>query len=233
MKLFEPEAILRFLPKLLTALPVTLGIVLIASAAGLLLGLLLALSRVERLPVLSQLAAVMVSFLRGTPVLVQMFIVYYGLPLLLNTVGVNIFSWDKIIFIYITYSLNCAAFFSESIRSAVLAVPKGQRDAAAASGLSRAQAYRRIILPQSAVIALPSVGMTLTGLLQDSSLAFSLGILDVMGRANALGAVTSRVLEAYAAAAILFIALTIVFEQAFRGVQRKLAPQNHIAKGTA
>jgi L-cystine transport system permease protein len=220
MRMFEPRFIPEFLPKLLAALPVTLLIVLIATVAGLLLGLLLALARLEKLPGLSQFSAAAVSFLRGTPVLVQLFLVYYGLPVLLKAMGVDIMRWDKIIFVYVTYSLNSAAFFSEILRAAVLAVPRRQWDAAFSVGLTRAQTYRRVVLPQSVRIALPSVGMTITGLLQDSAVAFSLGILDVMGRARTLGTITSRALEAYAAAALLFIVLTLTLERVFQFFNR-------------
>jgi L-cystine transport system permease protein len=106
----------------------------------------------------------------------------------------------------------------------VLAVPKAQWDAAAACGLTRAQSYRRVVLPQSARIALPSLGMSVTGLLQDSSLAFSLGILDVMGRARTLGALTGRVIETYLAAAVLFVVLTILLEQLFRLIEKRGMP---------
>ncbi|MDR3313711.1 MAG: ABC transporter permease subunit, partial [Oscillospiraceae bacterium] len=118
MKLFEPRFIPEFLPKLLTALPLTLAIVGIATVAGILLGLLMAVARLERTPVLAQISAVLVSFLRGTPILVQLFLVYYGLPLLLLLVGIDVMRAEKILFVYVTYSLNSSAFFSESIRSA-------------------------------------------------------------------------------------------------------------------
>ncbi|MDR1733796.1 MAG: ABC transporter permease subunit [Oscillospiraceae bacterium] len=225
--MFDASYILTFLPKLLESLPVTLGLVGVATAAGLLLGLLFALARLEKLPVLAEASTVLISFLRGTPVLVQMFVVYYGLPLLLQGIGIDILRWDKIIFIYITYALNASAYFSEGIRAAVLAVPARQWDAAAACGLTKGQSYRRVILPQALPIAIPSLGMTFTGLLQDSSLAFSLGILDVMGRAKTLGALTSRALEAYAAAAVIFIILTLLsnagFHTAGRSRKRKEA----------
>jgi L-cystine transport system permease protein len=218
---FDWNNAIYFLPKILGALPVTLSIVLVATAGGLVLGFLLALARIERVPVMRRLCAVFVSFVRGTPIIIQMFIVYYGLPFALLGLGIDITRWDKIYFIYITYGINTGAYFSEIIRSAILSVPRSQKDAASAIGLTKTQAYFRIILPQSAVIALPSLGTAVTSLLQDTSLAFSLGVLDVIGRVRALGALTSRILEGYIAAAAVFVVLTIALEKAFGRLEEK------------
>jgi L-cystine transport system permease protein len=220
-KFFVWENVFFFLPRVVSSLPTTLLIVLVATVLGLFIGLLLAFARLEKIPLLSQVSRVLVSFIRGTPILIQMFIVYYGLPMLLLRWGINITRWDKIYFIYITYGINTGAYFSEIIRSAVLSVPKAQKDAAAAIGLTRLQAYVRIIIPQSLVIAVPSLGTSITSLLQDTSLAFALGILDVIGRVRALGAITSRILEGYVVAALVFIALTITLEKLFGFIEVK------------
>jgi L-cystine transport system permease protein len=223
-RFFSWNNVLYYLPRVVSALPTTLLIVLVATVSGLVLGLLLAFPRLERVPVLRQICTVFVSFIRGTPILIQMFIVYYALPMLLMRVGINITRWDKIYFIYITYGINTGAYFSEIIRSSILSVPKAQKDAAAAAGLTKAQAYYRIIIPQSAVIAIPSLGTSITMLLQDTSLAFSLGILDVIGRVRALGAITSRVLEGYIVAAVMFIILTIMLEKGFAYLEARAMP---------
>jgi L-cystine transport system permease protein len=218
---FRWENFVYFLPKVLSALPVTLRIVGVATAAGIVLGLAAALARIERIPVAQQCCRFYVSFIRGTPIIIQMFIVYYGLPVLLLKAGIDITRADKIWFIYITYGINSGAYFSEIFRSAILAVPKSQWDAAAAFGLTTAQAYRRIILPQSAAIAIPAFGTAMTGLLQDTSLAFALGILDVIGRVRALGALTSRILEGYVAAACVFVVLSLALEKLFGGIEKR------------
>jgi L-cystine transport system permease protein len=224
-KFFELKNILYFLPRVVSALPTTLLIVAVATLMGLILGLVLAFLQLEKVPVLKQICQVYVSFIRGTPILVQMFIVYYALPMLLSPLGINITRWDKIYFIYLTYGMNTGAYFSEIIRSAILAVPKAQKDAAAAAGLTKLQAYIRIIIPQSVVIAIPSLGTSMTSLLQDTSLAFALGILDVIGRVRALGALTSRILEGYVVAAVIFIVLTIILEKFFGYVESKTRHQ--------
>jgi L-cystine transport system permease protein len=222
---FTWKNVIFFMPRVFSALPVTLLIVLVATLSGLVLGLLLAFPRLEKIPILSQFCQVSVSFIRGTPILIQMFIVYYALPMLLLQIGINITRWDKIYFIYITYGINTGAYFSEIIRSSILSVPVSQWDAAAAAGLTRIQAYRRIIIPQSAVIAIPSLGTSITSLLQDTSLAFALGITDVIGRVRALGAITSRILEGYVVAALIFIALTVILEKFFGYIETKTRHQ--------
>ncbi|MDR0883464.1 MAG: amino acid ABC transporter permease [Oscillospiraceae bacterium] len=216
------DTLVYFFPKLLAKLPLTISIVLVATVFGLLLGLALALARLERVPVLRQASGVLVSFLRGTPIIVQMFLVYFGLPLVLQTVGVDIRDWDKIWFVYLTYSLNAAAFFSEILRSSIGAVPKAQWDAAAGCGLTRAQTYRRIVLPQSVAIALPATGMTITGLLQDTSLAFMLGIVDVIGQVKAMGSITGHLLEGYIVAAFFFVVLSLLLERLFHRAEKKV-----------
>ena len=223
---FNISLVFKYLPQLLSRLHITLLIVLSATVIGLFLGVILALFRLYRIPVLNQIAIVYISFMRGTPILVQMFIVYYGLPMLLMKIGININRWDKLYFVIITYGLNAAAFNAEMIRAAIISIPEGQAEAAYSIGMTKLQAFSRIIAPQSVIIILPTLGITLIGLLQDTSLAFTLGILDVMGKVNAIAANTYRSLEGYVSAAIIFFVLSILLEQIFSIVEKKL----HIQK---
>ena len=113
---FSWQLIFEYFPNILSALPVTLMIVGVSTIIGLLLGSAIAFIRVEQIPLLSHISAVFVSFIRGTPILVQLYVVYYGIPMLMQVIGIDVGSWDKIIFIYITYGLNTAAFQSEILR---------------------------------------------------------------------------------------------------------------------
>jgi len=218
---FKWEYVVSLFPKVLSALPTTLLIVLFATLIGAAVGLLIAYLRIEKVPVLNQISIVYVSFVRGTPILVQMFIVFYGLPSLLGSMGIDLSQWDKIYFIYITYGLNTAAFFSEIFRSAILNVPASQYEAAASIGLTKGQTYRRVLIPQASKIAMPSLGASIINLLQDTSLAFSLGILDVMGKVQTLGALYYRVMEGYFIAAVIFVILSIGLEQLFGVLEKK------------
>jgi len=221
-QLFDYKLIFKYFPLILSRLHITLIIVILALAIGLVLGILLAMFRLYKIIILNQLSMFFVSFNRGTPILVQLFIVYYGLPLLLQQVGININRWDKLIFVIITYALNAAAFLSEIIRASISSVPTGQSEAAYSIGLTRIQTFFRIIVPQAVVIALPSLGVNVIRLLQDTSLAFSLGILDVIGKVRSIGSSTYHTMEGYVGAAIIFIALSILLERIFSLIEKRL-----------
>jgi L-cystine transport system permease protein len=206
--------------------PVTLLIVVVAMSAGLFLGMVVTFFRIERIPFLKELSVVFVSFIRGTPMLVQLFVVYYGLPVLFMIFGVNILRVNRLFFVFVTYSLNSAAFLSEIFRSAIGSINKSQWDAASSIGLTRMQIYFRVIIPQSVVIAIPSVGVFLSALLQDTSLAFAIGVVDIVGKITALGAVLGHSLEGFAIAAVIFIALSFGIERAFALLEKKTRTQN-------
>jgi L-cystine transport system permease protein len=225
MPRFDFKLLVEFFPAILAALPVTLKLVGVAASFGLLFGVLMAVLRIERVPVLSEVAAFLVSFMRGTPVFIQMFVIYYGLPILLLPLGINIMRADKMLFIYIAFSLNASAFFSEIVRSAILAVPPVQWDAALAIGHSKLQSYLRIIAPQAVVIAIPSVGVMVVGLLQDTALTIVMGVWDVLGRAQALGRHSFHFMEAYIDAAIIFVVLSFAIRKAFAYIEKKTQTQ--------
>jgi L-cystine transport system permease protein len=211
--MFDPSLILEYFPKILSRLHITLAIVLLATVAGIILGTALAVVRLGKVPVVNQLAALFVSFQRGTPILVQLFVVYYGLPILLKSfLHVDINHWDKLVFVIVTYGLSAAAFFSETIRSAITSIPKSQREAAYSVGMTGRETFFRIIAPQAVKIAIPGLGVGIISLLQDTSLAFSLGVVDVMGKVKSLGNATYHNLEGYIGAAIIFIALNYILQ---------------------
>jgi L-cystine transport system permease protein len=230
MPKFDFALLIEFFPAIFSALPVTLKLVGVAASLGLLFGVLMAVVRIERVPVLRQAAAFLVSFMRGTPVFIQMFVIYYGLPILLLPLGINIVRADKMLFIYIAFSLNASAFFSEIARSAILTVPHEQWDAALAIGHSKFQSYLRIIAPQAVVIAIPSAGVMFVGLLQDTALTVVMGVWDVLGRAQALGRHSFHFLEAYIDAAIIFIVLSFAIQQVFSNIEKKTQTKKNLGK---
>lgn len=226
-KLFDPKLIIEYLPQLLSRLHITLLIVILATLIGILLGSVLALIRVHKVLGLNQVVAIYISFMRGTPILVQMFIVYYGLPEILLNLGIDINSWDKLFFVIITYGLNTSAFMAEVMRAAITSISKGQSEAAYSVGLTKIQTFIRIIAPQAFIVALPSFSTTMVGLLQDSSIAFALGIIDVMGKAQTIGARTYHTLEGYIGAAMIFLLLGILLEQGCCMIEKKFYIRNH------
>lgn len=222
-KLFQWEYVIKYFPKLMAALPTTLGLVVGAAVIGTIVGFLLAFVRIERIPILRQISTILTSFLRDTPVLIQLFLVYYALPILLWQVfGINVNSWNRLIFVIIAFGLNTAGLFSEIFRGAVLSVPNSQRDAARSIGMTKRQMYQRIILPQTIRVILPPYGTVLVGLLQDTAVAFTLGIIDIMGKVKSLGALYYHTLEGYFDAALIFIVLSILIEQLFAFLDARL-----------
>jgi len=225
--IFDVESVFIYLPRLLSKLPVTLAIVVMATLVGILVGMILAYFRINRTPILNEATILYTSFVRGTPIIVQMFLVYYGLPILIGLFGININRWDKLFFVIVTYALNTAAFHAEIFRAAIVSVPIGQTEAAYSVGLSRLQTFRRIVAPQAVLIAIPNVGTAIATLLHDTSLAFTIGIIDVMGEVKAIGGNTNRMLEGYVGAAIIFLVLATILEKSFGKIERNFAVKRH------
>lgn len=223
--LFSFDRFLSAIPQILPYLSVTFGLVLAATLLGSVLAFFIALIRLKRTPVLFQVCSVYISFMRGTPMLVQLFLILYGLPLLLNPIlGINIArEWDVIYFGAITFILNQGAFLSSIFYAAIKAVPKGQFEAGYSVGLTTAQNYRRIILPQAVRTALPPFGVDLVGLFQNVSLVFAIGVIDIMGRARSIGAATTHALEAYLFVALLYIIISLGVRFLFAKLDRKLS----------
>lgn len=221
---FSFQRVIEYFPKVLSRLPVTINIVLVSISIAMVLGTCIAIVRIKKIMILNQLAAIYVSFVRGTPILVQLFLVYYGMPLLIaGIVGSNITSdWNKLIFVYIAYGLNEAGFLSEHIRAAILSVPVGQAEAGYSIGLSTSQTFSRIIAPQAFRVLLPGFSAMLVGLLPATSLAYMLGVMDMMGKVKAIGTVTFHTLEGYFSAAIIFVVASFILEQVFNRLLKRL-----------
>jgi His/Glu/Gln/Arg/opine family amino acid ABC transporter permease subunit len=216
------------IPSLLKVLPVTLNITLVSMALALLLALATALVRIYRLPVLRQLAALFVSFTRGTPLLVQIFLAYYGLPKVLNHLedrygwSLDVSGIPAIAFIYFAFTLNVGAYSSETIRAAIEAIDKGQMEAALSVGMTRWQGMRRIVLPQALTIALPSLGNTAIGLLKDTSLAFLISVVELMGEAKIQGARGLQFFEVYVVVALIYWVVCIGIERVVAVLERRV-----------
>ena len=197
-KLFAWDRFYENIPKILPYLSVTFSIVVYATVFGVLLGMVIVLVQIKKIPGLSQLVKVYVSFMRGTPMLVQLMLVYYGIPALLDPVlGTRINrEWGAVNFAYVTFILNQGAFLSAIFYSAITSIPYGQTEAGLSAGLTEFQTFYRIVLPQMVKTALPPFGSDLVGLFQNSSLVFLIGVTDIMGRAKTIGTATKHVLEA-------------------------------------
>ncbi|MBR6358059.1 MAG: amino acid ABC transporter permease [Lachnospiraceae bacterium] len=197
-------------------MPITLG----AFALSVILGLLLAVVQVANIKGLKQFASFYIWIFRGTPVIVQLFIIFFGLPY----VGIVIEAVPAAI---IGFGLNLAAYNAESIRAAILAVPKGQTEAAYLVGLTYPQLMRRIVIPQAARVAFPSLWNNLISLVKDTSLAASITVVELFTRAQQVAARTYEPLAMYLEAAFIYLIFCTVLTWIQHIVERKMVWQSH------
>lgn len=173
---FDFNYMLSLMPILFGYLGVTLNMALWGLLFSLIIAVFIALIRVYRIPVLNQLAQVYISFFRGTPLLVQLFLLYYGLPQVFPIfIGLDAFSAAVI-----GLSLHFAAYKAESIRAAINGIDRSQMEASLSIGMTELQAMRRVILPQATRIALPSLMNYFIDMIKSTSLAFTLGVAEIM-----------------------------------------------------
>nr|WP_083061251.1 ABC transporter permease subunit [Mycolicibacterium bacteremicum] len=191
------------------ALTMTIPLTIISFAIGLVLALGVALARLSSNVVLSNIARFYISIIRGTPLLVQLFIVFYALP----EFGVKIDPFPAAV---IAFSLNVGGYAAEIIRSAILSVPKGQWEAAETIGYNYTGALRRIILPQATRVAVPPLSNTLISLVKDTSLASTILVTELLRQAQIVAAPTFEFFALYGTAAIYYwvICLVLSFGQA-------------------
>ena len=184
-------------PLLLKGAGYTVLLSVIGMGVGLVIGFGLALMRLSRTRVLRWPAAVYVSAIRGTPLLVQLFLIYYGLPQL----GIEL---PPLLAAGIGFSINIGAYAGEILRSAISAVDKGQWEAASVLGMSRGQALRRVILPQAARTAVAPLANSFISLVKDTSLAATIQVPELFRQAQLITARTYEIFTMYLAAAALY-----------------------------
>lgn len=228
MEILDLNFMMQCVPEIvLKGAPVAIKIGIISFAFGLIIGLIAALVRIYNVPVFKQLAALYISFFRGTPLMVQILIIYYGIPVLLRAVNVkygtsiDISSISAITYMYVVYSFNVGAFLSESIRSSILSVPRGQIEAGYSIGMKTPMVLLRVIIPQAMTVALPNFGNTFIGLLKDTSLAFVASVPEILGRAKIIAGRTSMFFEAYIVAALVYWVLCLLLEQLLRLLEKR------------
>ncbi len=230
LSFFKWKYVFNQIPDILKYFPTTLLIVLGALLISLILGLLLAIVRVKKIIVLEQIAKFYISIIRGTPLLVQILLVYYAVSLTLRNVvpNFNVSTIKPISYAIISLGLYQAAYTSEIIRGALESVNKGEIEAAQASGMTYAQTLRRIIIPEALELALPGLVNTLIGLLKGTSLVFSIGVIDMYAEAKIIAGRSFRYLEGYVALAIIYWILTIIIEQVAKIIEDAVRIPNQV-----
>lgn len=203
---FNWEYFFDTLPYVASKLNITLSLTVISAVFSLVIGMIFALISYYKVKGLSQLLKVWVSFIRGTPVATQLFFFYYGLANLSSL----ILNMSPTVAVAVIMSLNMGAFVSETIRGSLISVDEGQREAAMSLGMSGWQMTIRIVIPQAIRVALPPLFNDLINLFKMSSLAFLVGVRDVMGAAKIEGANTFQFFECYACVMLIYWVITLI-----------------------
>lgn len=232
---FSPVQIWNSFLKIIPYAGVTFGVVLGTIILSTALAILLFIQKKSEKRFVRAIAEGYINIIRCTPSIVLLFIVYYGIPkIALGLFDIDLNFSSKIIYVIISLSLLYSATLSEVIRSAYLALGLAQYEAALSVGLSPWQAVWRIMIPQGLVIALPNLGNSLISLFKEGSLAFTIGLIDMMGAGNLIisrnyGAYS---LETYIALAVIYWLLTIIIEQTFLRLEKHFSrgrEENHAA----
>lgn len=203
-----------FLPMLKAGLEYTIPLALISFALGLILALLTALARISNFKPLVLIAKFYVWIIRGTPLLVQLFIIFYGLP----AAGVTL---DALTAGVIGFTLSVGAYNSEVIRAAILSIPKGQWEAAYSVGMTNKQALRRVILPQAARVSIPPLANSFISLIKDTSLAATITVTEMFQIAQRITASTYEPLWLYIEAAIIYLMFCTVLSMFQQRIEKR------------
>lgn len=193
----------------------TIPLAIVSFAIGLVIALVVALMRLSKVRVVSSIARFFVSVVRGTPLLVQLFVIFYGLP----SIGLLIPSWPSAV---IAFSLNVGGYASEVIRAAILAVPRGQWEAGQMIGMSHRQTLARIILPQAARVSVPPLSNTFISLVKDTSLASLILVTELFAQAQKVAAFSGEFMLLYLEAALVYWVICLVLSTAQSRVERRL-----------
>jgi polar amino acid transport system permease protein len=198
---------------------VTLQLTAVSGPLGILLGILVALSKLSRFMFLRWAADFYIWVLRGTPLLVQVMFAYYALPASLELSEFNA--------AVLALALNVGAYNAEAIRSGILAVHKGQTEAARSLGLSPFQTFRDVVFPQAFRVALPPLVNNVVALLKDSSLAYVIGVVELSNIANRVRAESFEPIPVFITIALIYLVMTTIMTQISDAIERQLDVERH------
>lgn len=219
----------------LSGVPITLLVTIVALLIALPLGFLLALTRINQVPILNWFSRIYVSFVRGTPIIIQIFIVYASVPLILSlffekyNININVYNINPIWYAFIVFSFSTTAILIEVFRSALSTVNKGQLEAAQSVGLSNFQAYRRIVIPQALVVALPNICTATVNLIKATSLGYAMSLQEITLKAKVAANVGYNYVEAYIDIFLVYIILCSLVEYGFKIYEKRLRRYKYVS----
>lgn len=226
---FALEALLTIIVK---GLPISLLIVFLTVVISMPLAFLVGLLRYKRVRVITPLFTVLISFFRGVPLMVLIFLLYNALPNTMTVLGkrygwsVDFYNINQIWFATLICCTFTIAIMSEIFRSALAAVQNNQLEAAHSVGLSSFQAYIHIIIPQALVSAIPNLGNNIINLFKGTALVFYMGVLDIMGTAKTLAGLNYNYLEAYVDVFIVYVVICFIMQKLFEYLEKRLNVYN-------
>jgi His/Glu/Gln/Arg/opine family amino acid ABC transporter permease subunit len=217
------DTILKAMPVLLQGAAITLMLAAFGTVLGMIAGTLLGIARLSSAKPVSFLARCYIDFVRGTPLLVQIFIIYFGLPVLAKSLGFT-FSLNQLSAAVLALTLNSAAYLAEIIRGGIQSIESGQREAAESLGLGAVETMTYVIFPQAFRRMIPPLGNEFITLLKDTSLVAVIGFEEVFRRGQLIVAQNYRPFEIYTAVALVYLVLTLLSSQFFERLEKWMNP---------
>jgi polar amino acid transport system permease protein len=226
--IFDFGLVFTQIPRVLKYLPITLEIAVVSSFFSLFVGFLVAMIKIRKIRILNQIASFYVSFTRGTPIIVQLYLTYFGIPMLFQYLNIT-YGFDlnangipPIVFALVALSLNDGAYASESIRAAIESVDRGQMEAAMSIGMTAWQAVRRIVIPEAMVVALPSLGNSFIGMIKGTSLVFVAAVVEMTAAGRMIASRNFRYFEMYITLAIIYWIVTMVISRVLVWLEKRM-----------
>lgn len=224
--IFDFGFLLRSIPDILAYLPVTLLLTVVSAGFGLVFGFVTAMCRYYRVPVAAPILRAIVSVMRGTPVMCQLLLSYYGIPVVLKLLNeqfgtaMSVDSIPPMAFAIVALSLNSGSYMSETLRSCMTSVDVGQVEAAESINMTRLQTMRYVILPQAFATAVAPLGNTVINLLKETSLVFNITVVEMMTEAQIIGSTSYRFFEVYIIVTVIYYILCWFLERGVAIVER-------------
>lgn len=216
---FDFEFAIKLLPTMSKYMGITLILAALSIFFGLILAFIIALVVNSRVPILARFFKIYISFFRGTPLVAQLFCLYFGILPMMSNITLKVSSFGAAL---IVMSLNSSAYMAESLRGAIASVDKGQMEAALSIGMSYIQAMKRVILPQAFRVALPTLCNSFINVLKDTSLTFYIGVKEMMATAQLEAASSYRYLEAFVDVLIIYWLLTSILGYISKKLEKKM-----------
>lgn len=219
----------------LSGVPVVLVVTIVSLLIAIPIGFFLALSRINEIPILHTITKIYVSFVRGTPMIIQIFVIYSFIPIVLEgfftkyNIKYSIYDIHPLWYAFIIFSFNTSAILIEVFRSALRTVDRGQLEAAQSVGLTNAQGYRRIIIPQALVAALPNLCTATVNLIKGTSLGYAISLQEITLKAKVAANVGYNYVEAYIDIFLVYLILCIAVEYLFKWYEKRLRRYKYVS----